>query len=241
MAQKFTLQFLRKEEGVKDIWSFLFSKKRNTPEFLSGQYIHMVFPEVTGDKQGNSRMFTIASSPTEENIMITTKIGNSNFKKTLAKIVPGTHVEFYGPSGGFVLSENDFSSRLFISGGIGITPFRSMLTYASYYNMPTVFTLLASFSTTKEILYYNELLKLANAHANIKLHFCITDQIPFPNILHAAYGRISKELIMQHIAEIKNPIVMISGSPLFVENISEMVLDAGIPENNIKVDEFTGY
>ena len=123
----FTLPFLRKETVAKNTYSFLFST-HELPDFtfLPGQFVRMILDLPQEDPRSNRRYFTISSSPSEKNIItITTKITNtpSIFKQKLFSLTPGEQVRFWGPSGSFIIPEDYEGPLVFLSGGMGITPF----------------------------------------------------------------------------------------------------------------------
>jgi ferredoxin-NADP reductase len=105
-ARIFFLSFLKKKELAEDVFCYFFDKKNSEFSFRAGQYVQMTLPHDDVDDRGSSRYFTLSSSPTEsEYLFITTRIGQSSFKKTLFHLKPGTKVQFFGPMGAFVLPE----------------------------------------------------------------------------------------------------------------------------------------
>lgn len=242
-SQAFSLPFLRKEQIAHDTWSFFFDRKDVSFNFLPGQYNRVSLPIVAKDTRGISRMFTIASSPTEKNmLMITTKHGISDFKNAFFELVPGTPVQFFGPMGGFVLSEKNKTPRVLLAGGIGITTFRSMLMFAAAKKLPQPITLLASFSTYEEMVYYEELTSLAKENSLFTVIFTVTRPEESTIRWTGETGRITPDLIKKYVDNTETPIYMISGSPDFVEGmVSQLQEELHVPEENIKVDQFTGY
>jgi predicted ferric reductase len=134
----------RKFEGT-DVMSFRFSKKEKQQQgiennkqssfldYTAGQYAFFDIGGVHNDPKGPIRHFTISSSPTEDFIMITTRIRDSPYKKRLSSLEEGTIVKVRGPQGKFILHDDYSKPAVFLSGGIGVTPFRSMIKYASKY------------------------------------------------------------------------------------------------------------
>src|SRR3989344_4408051 len=99
-AKYFYLNFVKKEKVAEDVFTFYFDRTGKQLDFLAGQYVHLYLPVVNEKGRGNSRMFTISSSPLEkEHLLITTKKGRTLFKKTLLNLKPKASVKFYGPSG----------------------------------------------------------------------------------------------------------------------------------------------
>ena len=123
-----------------DVMSFRFSKKEKQDQaregddrqnsvfdYIAGQYAFFDIGGVHNDSKGPIRHFTISSSPTEDFIMITTRIRDSPYKKRLSSLEEDTIVKVRGPQGKFVLHEDYSKPAVFLSGGIGVTPFRSMI------------------------------------------------------------------------------------------------------------------
>jgi nitrite reductase/ring-hydroxylating ferredoxin subunit len=131
---KLSLELLSKEklEGT-DIMSFRLSG--GGIDFTAGQYAFFKLDGVSGDSKGPTRHFSLASSPTESDyLMISTRIRDTPFKQKLASLKKGAKIEVWGPDGEFVLQED--KPAVFLSGGIGVTPFRSMIKYATDKHLP---------------------------------------------------------------------------------------------------------
>src|SRR5262249_14533624 len=147
-----TLLEKKKVEGT-DIMSFKFSKQNNQEKsnekenieeddnkkllnYTAGQYAYFDIGGVKNDPKGPIRHFTIASSPTENYIMISTRIRDTPYKKRLASLEERAKVKVRGPEGKFVLHEDYSKPAVFLSGGIGVTPFRSMIKDATDRHLP---------------------------------------------------------------------------------------------------------
>jgi ferredoxin-NADP reductase len=268
IARQFKLPLTKKIKESTNIWSFYFDRTKLIEKynFLPGQYNRITLPMELSDGKGNNRQFTISSSPTDKNYLtITTKIEEkkTDFKSELLNFAIGQEVEFFGPLGGFFLIEKDKSPRVFLAGGVGITPFHSMIKYISDKNLNIKVTLIASFSKIEEIVFYNELKKIASQDPNIKIIYTITnqdkshhDKIAKANSskifngyrVHSAAqnnifetGRISEELIIKHLVDLKLSEFMIVGPPNMVDNTFDLLQKMKIKEDKIKVEQFTGY
>ena len=121
------LQLLAKEirQETPDVKSFIFEKPENF-SFVAGQFLTL-FLDVE-DPRGNYRQFSIASSPTEDSVMITSTMRGSPFKQKLAEM-QGQKIRARGPFGRFTLQEAE--RHVMVAGGIGVTPFRSMIKFAT--------------------------------------------------------------------------------------------------------------
>src|SRR3989344_3113353 len=107
-------EFLKKEKVAADTYSFFFKKPDNFA-FKAGQYLELRIYSAESDNRGNERPFTIASSPTENDLMITSKIGQSSFKKFIEKMPERTKVNIAGPYGTFTLDEDNKNQHAFLA------------------------------------------------------------------------------------------------------------------------------
>ena len=231
-AKYFYLNFVKKEKISKDVFKFYFDcvkrgsvKKLN---FLAGQYVHLYLPIKNENGRGNSRMFTISSSPLEKDyIFISVKKGKSIFKKTLFNLKTKTSVKFYGPSGSLLLDEISKPSYVFLSSGIGITPFRSIIKYVSQKKLNIKITLIASFSKEEDFCFYDELVNISKENPNIKIIYFV--------------GKISSKLIKKHIKNINKHLYYIVGSPKSVSDMEDTVSSMEVSNDKIFIEDFEGY
>lgn len=194
------------------------------------------------DERGSSRFFSITSSPLDkQSLTIMTRIIQSKFKKTLLNLSPGTTVKFFGPVGRFVFDETITRLHIFLAGGIGITPFRSMLLYAAEKNLSVPITLFVSFSTVEDIVFYDELIKISADHPNIKVVYTVTKPEASEKPWSGETGRISEDLIKKHAPDFMNSVFYVSGPPPMVDGMLMMVQEMGVPEEQVKKEKFVGY
>lgn len=240
--KEFYLPFVKKEQLAKDTYSFYFGSTNTDFNFLPGQYIRMTLAIKNPDNRGDSRPFTIASSPLEkDHIIITTKIIKSSFKKRLAKLLPGEKVKFFGPMGGFVLKEEERENKVFLAGGIGITPFHSMVTFANAKKLSVPITLIVSFSTTDDLIFYKELSDIAKRNPFIKIVYTVSHPEGSGIRWMGEMGRISKGVIKKYVQDIFKPQYFIVGPPAMVAAIEEVVRGMGVASERIFIENFTGY
>lgn len=238
----FYLPFIKKEKVARDTFAFYFDRKNIDLKFIPGQYIKMRIPHENADERGTSRSFSIASSPlNKENIFIITKIIQSSFKKRLNNLSVGQKVEFFGPLGSFLFKEEDTTPRVFLAGGIGITPFLSMISYANEKKLQIPITLFVSFSAVEEFIYYDYLTNIVKNNPSIKIAYTASrieeSQIPW----NGETGRISQDLIKKYIVNIGFQKYFIAGPPAMVSAMEELVKGLNIPAEQIKKENFIGY
>src|SRR3989344_817032 len=240
IAQKFTVEFLKKEQAAKNTSSFFFQSPPQL-NFLPGQFMRLTLETLESDERANYRLFSIASSPTEkEYLMITTKSNHSVFKKTLFSLKIGTKAQISAPYGVFTLKPEETAPHVFLAGGIGITPFRSMIRYASDSNLNLPITLFTSFSTVEERVFQKELQAIAAKKSWLKLVETITQPLDSGKAWRGNVGRINAELIKKNV-ELLSSIFYIAGPPAMVDTMTNLVKSLGVEVARVRIEKFTGY
>lgn len=227
---KFLLKFEGKKEVALNTYNFSFKpdKKFN---FLPGQYLEWTLDIKNPDSRGNRRYFTIASSPTEKDIHLGIKFyePGSNFKKTLAGLKIGDTIVGSQLSGEFTLPKNPQIPLVFMAGGIGITPFRSMVKYLLEKRQTRSITLIYAAKTDQDFAY-KDLFDKAQEVLGINVFYQTDKQ-----------GKIDVQLIKKNIPYLKNSIFYLSGPHGMVSTFEQLLKSMDILQNNIKVDFFPGY
>ena len=226
------LTLVKKVDEARATKSFFFESNEKIT-WLPGQYIYITLPKLNHpDERGAIRHFTISSSPTEGDlIQVTTRIRKeSGYKKTLDELSIGSVVEGKGPQGTFILDET-IKSYVFLAGGIGITPFRSMIKYAIDKNLNIPMYLIYS-NSDYDFIFKRELDDWVKANKNIKITYFNTSQS----------GHLDKEKLSTLVVDkIQNSTFCVVGPNPFVDTIEEILLSLLIPEDSIKTEKFTGY
>ncbi len=226
--------------------SFHFKPEKEV-NWLPGQYYYFTLPKLNyEDLRGSTRHFTISSSPTEKNIVLTTRMRQeSGYKKTLDEIKDGEAIEGDGPSGTFILDEEKDEPQVFLAGGIGVTPFRSFLKYSFDKNLKTPFFLIYSNSHTEEIAFKKELEGWVKTNPNFKLLLLVSKPEESKEKWSGTTGRIDGNLIQKALKDwnldLKNVNFWISGPPAMVSGVEQELWRLNIPSDNIQSEKFTGY
>jgi ferredoxin-NADP reductase len=220
--------------------SYLFERPSGF-NFQPGQFVIIQLMNFPGSRKDSLRQFSISSGPLDNYIAISTQVigRDSLFKDTLDSLKRGDPVFLSGPNGSFTL---DSSSRsvVMIAGGVGVTPFRSMIRYLSGASFSGEVRLIHSSKTRDEILFYDEIERVKSISGWLKTYRFLTREEK--DLAGFTRGRINSwrllEILRSHIPDE----VLISGPPSFVEGINDMLvkelkLDAGI----IKTERFFGY
>jgi ferredoxin-NADP reductase/nitrite reductase/ring-hydroxylating ferredoxin subunit len=248
-----TLLEKQKNEGT-DIMSFKFSKQsqqqgeanddKRALYYTAGQFAFFDIGEVNNDPKGPIRHFTLASSPTEDFIMISTRIRDTPYKKRLSSLEEQAKVKVRGPEGKFVLHEDNSKAAIFLSGGIGVTPFRSMIKYATDMQLPIKIAMFDSNRNKQNILYKSEFDECLNKNKNLKVMYTITDEEQANDNWKGERGYINKTMITKYMNrnELENSIFYICGPPSMLNAMQKLLQeDLSIPKERIKIEEFTGY
>lgn len=232
------LKLLERKTVARATIELLFEKPDGFT-FKPGQYggFTLINPQET-DAGGITRRFSLLSAPHDAKIAITTRIQSSAYKRELNALPIGAAIKFAGPTGNFVLHDDESVPAVFIAGGIGITPFYSMITHAIHNHSPRSLTLFYGNNTPEDSAYLEELKKLASTHTNFKL---VAVMAHANDQWDGEKGYISYELIKKHVADINPPIYYICGSPVMVNALHETLKELDIADTQIKIEDFPGY
>ena len=238
------LKLIDKREEAKDTMSFWFEAEKNI-SWIPGQYFYFTIPSPKyPDTRGNTHHFTIATSPTEGNtIMAATRMRDkSNYKKSLGHLKKGDTIEGEGPEGTFVLDEKEKGPHILIAGGIGITPFRSMIKYSIDKGLSDKLHLLYANSTPREITFKDELETWAKENEHVSVDFTVSK----PNkSWKGLSGRIDKEMIKKSVGncglKIKNCFFWVCGPPVFIAAMEKELGKLKITSDKIRSEKFSGY
>jgi len=232
--QKLVLHFKSKKQISATIYDFVFAADQKL-RFKSGQYLEWTLPHKTPDTRGNRRFFTIASSPTEEDIHLGVRIAEkdgSTFKNHLLELKENDSFVASQLAGEFTLPDNAAQKLVFIAGGIGVTPFRSMVKYLldadiTHKNERRDIALFYLVNNEADIAY-REIFE--EAKEKIGLQF-----VPLVDV------RINAEMIREKLPDFAERYFYLSGPNGMVESYKKMLSDLGVPSKQVKVDYFPGY
>lgn len=236
---KLTLKEIRKQTGEASTFIF-------TPDgpvsYMAGQHLSIQLHHEHPDERGTVRTFTMSSSPTEEGIIdITTKNGPSSFKQALFSLPIGTSLEARDPRGSIYLTGETSGEQVYVAGGIGITPFRSMIRYAFDTKLPIPIVLLYSNKAPEEIVFKKELDEIAQAQPSIAVHYTITQPVVGSTVWTGRVGRIDETFIKEHVQNMLTATFYIAGPTGMVEGMIEILKTPGVQPEHIKFEKFSGY
>lgn len=224
-----------KKSEASNITTFFFEPPKKVG-FVAGQFIEMTLPHDNPDERGTKHWFTLSSSPSSEFLTITTKFASgksSTFKQALFGLEPGAEVEMNEPSGDFVLPKDSSRPLIFVAGGIGLTPFHSIMQWLADTGEKRDIKFLYSVRNESEIIF-QDTVKAAGAEETIVVGE------PSPN-WQGETGRISAEQILEFRGPGKDGLIFVSGPEPMVEALEKNLLAAGVKKDELVLDYFPGY
>lgn len=225
-----------KKEIADNTWWFKF-ELNNQVKFKPGQIFYLTLPKLKyEDKRGNRRHFSIVNSPTDStHIEMATRITGSGFKKTLKEMNLNGSVDVSNISGTFILPEQTGKKIVFISLGIGITPFICMLRYIKDKELDLPIVLIYSNQTISSAPFFQEL----NEYDKKILEF--VPIITKDSRWEGEKERINREFITKRFQKPNNNYYMIAGPPNAAFSVKDEIVAAGVDDENVQVEDFYGY
>lgn len=224
-----------------DIVDFIFKSQRPLA-YKPGQYMEWTLPHPGVDSRGSRRYLTLASSPTEDNLRLGVRFyqNGSSYKRAMLAMDKDTPIAAGQLGGDFVLPKDPSEKLVFIAGGIGITPFRSMIKYLVDKNEKRGVILIYSDKNEQE-LAYRDVFNEAQHQLGLKALYTLTDLNAVPASWTGHKGYISAQMISSEVPDYMERTFYISGSHSLVTNVKDTLHSLGVPAHQIKTDFFPGY
>jgi ferredoxin-NADP reductase len=230
-----------RKEVAEGTMAFRFEKPRGWT-FKAGQYLDMTLLDPSEmDSEGNVRSFSIASAPHEDTLMVATRMRDTAFKRGLKTMPLGTAVKIEGPSGDLILQNTATRTAVLLAGGIGITPFRSMICSASEERLQPRIFLFYSNRRPEDAPFLAELQSLQRDNPKYKLIASMTEMEKSHLSWNGETGLIDQEMLEKYLKDVASPIYYIAGPPAMVKGLHEMLSKTGINNDGIRAEEFAGY
>jgi ferredoxin-NADP reductase len=240
-ASSRTVRLTKREMVAEGSMAFHFEKPADF-EFRAGQSIDVTLIDASEtDAEGNTRAFSIASAPFDHDLMIATRMRNTAFKRVLSQSPLGLNVKVEGPSGSFVLHRKTEKSAVFLAGGIGITPFLSMIRQATHDKAPHQIYLFYSNRRPEDSAFLDVLHEAATQNPNLHLIATMTQMNSSRQPWNGDTGFINGEMLQRYLASLQGPIYYLAGPPAMVSAMRGILTQAGVDEDDIRTEEFSGY
>lgn len=234
------LKLKEKVKRAEDIWDFVFASGKKLA-YIPGQYLEWTVGHDNVDSRGVRRYFTIASSPTETDILLGVKFYSpaSSFKRSLAQLSPGSEVIASQLAGDFTMPKDKSAKLVFMAGGIGITPFRSMVKYML--DTGEARDVVVFYSNRKaDDIVYKDIFDEAQRKLGLKTVYTLTDS-DVPGNWQGRRGYVDSKMIMEEVADWRGRTFYISGSHAMVTGFKKTLLSMGVLAKHIKTDYFPGF
>jgi ferredoxin-NADP reductase len=231
----------KKEEIADGTMAFHFEKPEGFA-FKAGQFADftLVHPAET-DAEGNIRGFSLASAPYEGDLMFATRMRDTAFKRVLKTMETGTEVSMDAPYGSFTLHNNSSIPAVFLTGGIGVTPVRSIVLQAAHDNLPHKIFLFYSNRKPEDSAFLNELMEAQQINLNYIFIGTMTEMEKSDRKWDGETGYINKAMLEKHVGDLKLPIYYVAGPASMVTAMRKTLNEAGVDDDNIRTEEFSGY
>ena len=234
-------KLVSRHEVAERTTAFRFEKPCNWT-FEAGQFLDMTLLEPSEtDAEGSTRSFSIASAPHEDSLMVATRMRDTAFKRVLSTMPPGSAVKIEGPSGDLTLHQDVKRTAVFVAGGIGITPFRSILVGAAKEKLPQRILLFYSNHRPEDAPFLEEPQALEKENPNYKLIASMTELGKSRQSWHGEAGPIDREMLSRYLKEAVSPIYYIAGPPEMVKGLHATIHETGVDDDDIRAEEFAGY
>ena len=173
--------------------------------------------------------------------MFATRIRDTAFKRSLKKVPLGIDVKIDSPMGSFILHKNSANPAVFLAGGIGITPFLSILRQADHDRLPHMLYLFYSNRRPKDAPFLETLQMLEKSNPNFQLISTMTAMPRSQEEWKGETGLIDKEMLSRYLTTLQGPVYYSAGPPAMVTGMRKMLVGAGVDEDDIRTEEFAGY
>ncbi len=234
--QKVVLKLKQKIQVTKDVYDFIFEPSEQL-RFTPGQYLEWTLPHEKPDSRGNRRYFTIASTPDDTVVYLGIKTypNGSSFKNALLALKEGDILSAGSLAGDFILPKDPKQKLVFMAGGIGITPYLSMIQHLINKNDQRDIVLFYANKTESDIAYLDFLEDAKKKIPLTVVHALSDEQNP------KYVGKITAPLVVEKVPDLADRVFYLSGPHGMVNAFNDMLRNQGIPKNHIKKDFFPGF
>ena len=241
VATQYRVKLLDKAEVAEGTLAFSVEKPASF-EFTAGQAVELMLldpPET--DDEGDFRTFSIVAAPAENVLTFATRLRDTAFKRVLRQMTPGTAIQVDGPFGSFSLHQDISKPAVFLAGGIGITPFMSMIRDATGRPDARLMHLFYSNRRPEDAAFLAELAALQQKHPGFRLTGTMVEMEKSTREWDGERGRIDAAMLRRHLPVLSGPTYYIAGPPGMVAAMRQKLLEAGVGGDDIRTENFAGY
>lgn len=237
----YSVKLTRRDEIADGTMAFYFEKPQGFTH-KAGQYadLTLIDPAET-DAEGNIRTFTLANAPYEDTLMVATRMRDSAFKRMLKSMPIGTELTLDAPYGSFTLHNNEKIPAVFLTGGIGLTPARSIVLQAAHDKLAHKIILFDSNKKPEDAVFLDELMAAQQSNPNYTFVGTMTQMETSKRTWQGETGFINAAMLLKYIDDLTVPIYYLVGPRAMVYAMVEMLMQAGVDDDNIRTEEFSGY
>lgn len=209
------------------------------PDHRPGSYFWVELPDRGhDDEKGLRRHISLVTSPTERGVVgLATRLRDSAFKRTLAELEVGDEVEVEEPKGSFLLPEDTDPEYVFVAGGIGITVFRAMLRYIADEALPYRITLVFSNRDSASAAFLDELEELERRIDGLRVVLTMTDDEGW----QGETRHLDADVLRDLLGGLEGKTFLVAGPPQMAQSVADSLLAAGVPDDRVLADKFSGY
>jgi len=230
-----------RKEVAAGTMAFYFEKPRDFA-FIPGQAGDFSLDDPPeNDAEGNKRAFSLASAPYEKDLVITTRMRDTAFKRCLKTVPLGTEFTLDAPWGELTLHDDVTIPAVFLTGGIGITPIRSIILQATRDKLGQKLVLFYSNHRPEDAAFLDELTQAQKQNPNFTLVATMTKMQKSSRSWQGETGVIDKAMLARTIGDLTLPIYYVTGPPAMVNAMQKMLAEAGVKSANVRAEEFSGY
>jgi ferredoxin-NADP reductase len=209
------------------------------PDYRPGAYFWVELPDRGhSDEKGLRRHISLATSPSERGVVgLATRLRDSAFKRTLSELEVGDEVQVEEPKGSFLLPEDTSVEYVFVAGGIGITVFRSMLRFIADERLPYRVTLVYSNRDRESAAFLDELEELEQRIEGLRVILTMTDEPGW----EGETRHLDADVLAGLLGGLDEKTFLVAGPPPMAEAVADSLKGAGLPEERVLADKFSGY
>ncbi len=238
---RYTLTLAAKKILAKDVYEFSFYLPEEKITYRPGQFMEWTLPHSSVDNRGNRRYFSLSSAPTEKTVSFAIKYYDppSSYKRTLVAMEPGGSIIATDVAGDFTLPKKLSQPLVFVAGGIGVAPFRSMLKAIVDRGERANLTILYVNRHADEIAYNDLFIRAAGL--GVKTYYILTDAKSLPPGWKGGVGHVDAKMIAQLVPDYQRASFYLSGPQPMVEAAASALANLSVPDKQIVTDFFPGY